>query len=203
MPWNLVLIANIALPLKGESNNILGSSDYSSEPNAITSDEIRLLENLTSDLSFGIITLRNRAERKRMETEIKEADERFRLVFDNVFDGISIYSEDQTPLRETIECNARYANIRPHREELLEIGNLQGFMIPLEDTTNNNRLKSLENGTAYEGYSSWIRPDGKENAVEYIGMPITWRGKTYTIGIERDITERKLAEKKMKKYRRN
>ena len=195
--------SNIALPLKGESNNIFGALQiYSSEPNAITSDEIRLLENLTSDLSFGIITLRNRAERKRMETEIKEADERFRLVFDNVFDGISIYSEDPDPFkRKLIECNARYANMAGRtREELLEIGNLQGLMIPLEDTTNNNRLKSLENGTAYQGYSSWIRPDGKENAVEYIGMPITWRGKTYTIGIDRDITERKLAEKKMEKY---
>lgn len=106
VPWResaleFGFISNIALPLKGESNNIFGALQiYSSEPNAITSDEIRLLENLTSDLSFGIITLRNRAERKRMETEIKEADERFRLVFDNVFDGISIYSEVQTPLRE-------------------------------------------------------------------------------------------------------
>jgi signal transduction histidine kinase len=73
-------------------------------------------------------------------------------------------------------------------------------MVPLEDTTNKNRLESLNKGTVYQGYSSWIRPDGKENVIEYVGMPITWRGETYTIGIDRDITERKLAEEKLEKY---
>jgi len=195
--------SSIALPLKDECGKVFGVLQiYSAEPDAITPDEIKLLDKLTSDLSFGILALRNRAERKRMELEIRESDERFKLVFNNVFDGISIFSEDPDPFkRKLIECNERYAAMAGRtRDELLQIGNLQELMVPLDDTTNKNRLKSLEVGTAYQGYSSWIRPDGKENTVEYIGMPITWRGKTYTIGIDRDITERKLAEKKLEKY---
>ena len=31
--------------------------------------------------------------------------------------------------------------------------------------------------------------------IEFMGMPITWRGKSYSIGIDRDITERKRAER--------
>jgi PAS domain S-box-containing protein len=55
-------------------------------------------------------------------------------------------------------------------------------------------VEGIHEGTAYRGTFSWIRPDGNENIVEYVGMPVTWRGKSYTIGIDRDITERKKAE---------
>ncbi len=195
--------SSIALPLKDENEKIFGVLQiYSSEPNAITPNEIRLLGELAGDLAFGITGLRNRNERKRMETEVRESEERFRMVFDNAFDGISIYSEDPDPYkRKLVDCNERYAALAGRsREELLKFVSPQTLMVPLEDTTNKNRLESLNKGTVYQGYSSWIRPDGKENVIEYVGMPITWRGETYTIGIDRDITERKLAEEKLEKY---
>jgi PAS domain S-box-containing protein len=58
----------IALPLKGENANPFGVLNiHSTEPNAFTQDEIRLLEQLAGDLSFGIASLRGRAERRRAE----------------------------------------------------------------------------------------------------------------------------------------
>jgi len=60
----------VALPLKDESNNIFGIlSIYSAEPTAFTPDEIRLMEELAGDLAFGIMVLRTRSERKRIEEE--------------------------------------------------------------------------------------------------------------------------------------
>jgi PAS domain S-box-containing protein len=60
--------SGIALPLKDEDARVFGVLlIYSSEPHAITSDEIRLMEELAGDLAFGIITLRTRAERKRID----------------------------------------------------------------------------------------------------------------------------------------
>jgi len=38
------------------------------------------------------------------------------------------------------------------------------------------------------------RPDGKDNIVEYTGVPIEMRGKKYTIGIDRDVTRARTAE---------
>jgi len=60
--------SNIALPLKDERAYTFGTlSIYSTEPNAFTSDEIHLLEQLSADLAFGITTLRARAEHRRNE----------------------------------------------------------------------------------------------------------------------------------------
>jgi GAF domain-containing protein len=59
----------ISLPLKDETANTFGAlSIYSSEPNAFTSDERRLLEELSANLAFGITALRGRIERKRAES---------------------------------------------------------------------------------------------------------------------------------------
>ncbi len=55
----------IALPLKNGSATAFGNLNiYASEPYAFTADEIRLLEELTGDLAFGIRVLRAHAERK-------------------------------------------------------------------------------------------------------------------------------------------
>ena len=147
--------------------------------------------------------MRDITTRKRMEAEIRESQERFQMVFENVFDGISIFSEDtDSSKRKLVECNERYAVMagRP-REELLRLGSTEGFYkLILEDTDSTNRLESLESETAYQGSFSWIRPDGKENIIEYVAKPITWRGMAYSIGIDRDITERKLAKEKLEKY---
>jgi PAS domain S-box-containing protein len=144
---------------------------------------------------------RDITERKRMEEEARESEDKFRMVFENVFDGICLYKEDPDPnKRELVECNERYAMMAGRsREELLKLGSTQGLQITLEDKANYNRLESLAKEISYRGSFSWIRPDGKENYIEYVGRPITWGGKAYSIGIDRDITERKRAEKELRK----
>jgi PAS domain S-box-containing protein len=71
--------SSVALPLKDESGNAFGVLNiYSSEPNTFTPDEIRLMEELSGDLAFGIVALRTRAERKRAESQKVEALEAMR-----------------------------------------------------------------------------------------------------------------------------
>jgi PAS domain S-box-containing protein len=195
----------VALPLKDENANVFGALQiYSHESNAITQDEIRLLDELANDLAFGINTIRIRAEHKRMEEEVRESEARFRMVFENVFDGICLVFEDPDPLkRKIVDCNERYSIMAGRsREELLKLDSLEGIQIELEDKANNNRLESLGSGTALRGTFSWLRPDGKENIIEYVCKPVTWRGMKYSIGIDRDITERKQTENKLRKLSR-
>jgi PAS domain S-box-containing protein len=140
-------------------------------------------------------------QRKLADEAIRESEDRFRMVFENVFDGISIHNEDPDPFkRELIDCNEQYAALAGRsREELLKLGNTKTLQTTLEDTANSVRLRSLSSKTAYQGSYSWNRPDGKANIIEHVGVPITWRGKSYSIGIDRDITERKQTEESLKK----
>ena len=74
--------------------------------------------------SFAMIT--DITERKRVDDAIRESEERFRMVFENIFDGISIYIEDPDPAkRRLVECNN---GTQPWpartREELLTLGNM-------------------------------------------------------------------------------
>ena len=62
--------SSIGLALKDEDAHVFAVvTIYSSERDAFTPDEIRLLEQLAGDLGYGIAALRTRAERKRAEEE--------------------------------------------------------------------------------------------------------------------------------------
>ncbi len=62
----------IFIPLKNGSANVFGLlSVYSAQPNTFTPDEFRLLEDLASDLAFGVTAMRDRIERNRAEAEVR------------------------------------------------------------------------------------------------------------------------------------
>ena len=87
----------IGLPLKDEKANVFGVLlIYSMEVNSFTPDELRLLEELASDLAFGIGVLRTRAERKRVEEEIKNAQKLSESIIRNSPVGILSTGMDGT-----------------------------------------------------------------------------------------------------------
>ena len=63
-------------------------------------------------------------EQRALEETLRESEEKFRLVFEHAFDGISIIEEadDRTESR-LVECNPRYAEMAGRsRKELLDLG---------------------------------------------------------------------------------
>jgi PAS domain S-box-containing protein len=139
----------------------------------------------------------------KMKEELRESAEKFRLVFENAFDGISIFEEVEDPEdpenRRLVDCNARYAELAGRsREELLQIGRVGTLSKPLTPSN----YQSIVAGVSFHGMFSWIRPDGKDNVIEYTATPIVIQGKKYTIGIDRDVTARKRTEETLR-YARN
>jgi len=64
--------AGVALPLKDEAGGVFGALNiYADERDAFTAEEVRLLERLAADLAFGILVLRQREARKRMEAVLQ------------------------------------------------------------------------------------------------------------------------------------
>jgi len=164
---------------------------------------VSVVRNNDGSLLYYLGMIENITERKRVEDAARESEEKFRMIFENVFDGISIYTEDPDPLkRKLIECNDRYAAMSGRkREELFQYSNTKELQITLEEKANFNRIESLARGEAYRGSFSWIRPDGKDNIIEYVGVPVTWHGRSFSIGIDRDITERMRAEEESRETR--
>ncbi len=81
-PWREAALqrgyrSSISLPLKDETANVFGVFNiYSTEPNAFTQDEIRLLEELAEDMAFGIKVLRTRIERQQGEEALRSSQQR-------------------------------------------------------------------------------------------------------------------------------
>ncbi|MCD6291793.1 MAG: PAS domain S-box protein [Anaerolineae bacterium] len=147
---------------------------------------------------MGVITgavaiFRDISDRKRVERTLRESEKKFRLVFENAFEGINLYEEDlEHGTRRLIDCNERYAEMAGRsREELLEMGDVSslqrkvGPVVPDEDN-----LTLRRKHIPYRGLISWIRPDGKENIIEYTAVPVEMDGRPFTIGLDRDITDR-------------
>jgi PAS domain S-box-containing protein len=94
IPWREMALqhgyrSSIALPLKDASAHTFGVLNiYSPESNAFTADETRLLEELSDNLAFGIMVLRDRTERKRAEERLQESEQRLRLTLEAAQIGI-------------------------------------------------------------------------------------------------------------------
>jgi len=87
--------SSIALPLKDELEKTFGVLNiYSTEPNAFTADEMRLLEELSGDLAFGITALRTRGERKRAEGALRKSEEHLKLEVARMPVGYILWDKD-------------------------------------------------------------------------------------------------------------
>ncbi len=147
---------------------------------------------------IGILgTYEDITEGKQMEEAVRESAEKFRLIFEYAFDGISIFEENPDPdRRRLVECNGHYAEMAGRsRQELLSIGHTRD----MARTLSKDNTQSIEETVAFRGAFTWIRPDGKDNIIEYTAVPIKMQGKTFTIGIDRDVTEQRHAEAEREK----
>jgi len=153
----------IALPLKDENTNVFGALNiYSAKPNAFTPEEIRLLDELSGDLAYGIITLRTRAERNRVEEALQKSEERFRVTLDNLLEGCQIISFDWRYLyvNETVAKHGRRTKMELLGHTMMEvypgIENTDMFRI-LQRSMNERTSAHIENEFTYpDGSTEWF-----------------------------------------------
>lgn len=134
---------------------------------------------------------------------LADREAQMRLIFDYAYDGVSLYEEFPGAVeRRLIGCNDRYAEMAGRsKEELLSIGNTLLIQRDLEpDVDSRVFLPAGRDHEAYRGLFSWIRPDGKENVIEYTAGRINLNGRVLVVGLDRDITERLQTQKMLKMY---
>jgi PAS domain S-box-containing protein len=168
-PWREAALkrgyaSSIVLPLISGKRAFGALNIYAKEPDGFSDAEEKLLVELASDLSFGIVTLRLRHSNARAVEALRLSEERYRGLFDNMTEGFALH--EIICDAHGIPCDYRFLEINQSFERLTglkrdqTIGKLATEVLP-----------GLE--------SFWIDTYGK---VALTGQPIQLDNYTETLG---------------------
>ncbi len=134
--------------------------------------------------------------RQQAEQALRESQTMLQLIFDHVFDGISVYEEDlEHGTRRLIDCNNRYAELAGRsKEELLARGDTLDIQVSIDNIEPHADFIRRFDQDMYMGRFSWMRPDGQENIIEYAAVPRRFGERLIVIGVDHDITAQVKAE---------
>jgi PAS domain S-box-containing protein len=192
--------SGIALPMKSTDGVVQGAlMIYSSEKEAFTLEEVRMLEELAGDLAFGIASLRIRDEKIVALDALQKSEAHFHSLFDRVNDGV---------YRSTHE--GRFVDINPamvemfgysSKQEMMEIDiRKELYFAPeerdaldvtiIQDETDVFRMRRKD------GSEIWVEDNGHYEKDD--------QGNTlFHEGILRDVTKRKKVEEELIKAKEN
>jgi PAS domain S-box-containing protein len=130
--------------------------------------------------------------RKKIERELRESEERFRMITENTNDFISLIDEEDKFL---------YANPTFTKVLGFEQSQLEGKMSPYDLIHPSDRDKLDERSNQSVVELRYRRTDGEYIWLERSSLKVNYHEKRVTVGISRDITERKKIEgEKIKLY---
>ncbi|MBN1584228.1 MAG: response regulator [Anaerolineae bacterium] len=169
-----------------------------SQKHAVDDGELQIL---TALIDLAAVELENVRlyEQAQIEIERRTNTQKERnLIFENVYDGLSIHQKIPGQRRVLLDCNERYAEMAGRsKQELFQIVDMNLIQKPIENAGPSweQNLETLKVAEPFFGLFTWIRPDGKENLIEYTAVPIEVGEEILVVGIDRDITERERAAK--------
>ncbi|MDD5028186.1 MAG: PAS domain S-box protein [Rhodoferax sp.] len=197
--------SNLALPLKDESAKTFGTlAIYSTTPNAFTPDEMRLLEELAGDLSFGIVALRTRAERKQAEEALQASEVRYSSLFRILSSGVVVTDDagqivDANPAAEHILGLTRSEAVeRTFDSPAWSIVRPDGTPMPADEYAS---VRAMHEGRTVDNVEMGIlQPDGTLRWLLTAASPVLAKRLGVCI-IFTDITERKREQTELERYR--
>ena len=211
-PWHEAAIQRgyksiIALPLISESQALGVLEIYSVDTDAFDTNEVEILKELAGDLAFGIAALRIRAKRDQAEVELRKSEERYRLVIENTAHSITIFDLNLKPteyIAPSILKRRGYTvqealtqtldqMMTPDSPQLASKLFAEQMVLESSPTADPARTVLME----LEEYCK----DGSTIWVEIVASFLRDNNfkPTAILTVARDITERKLAEAKLKR----
>ncbi|MCX6750948.1 MAG: PAS domain S-box protein, partial [Candidatus Pacearchaeota archaeon] len=152
------------------------------------------IRNRAGDIYAVLILASDITERKQAEDKLKDSEEYLKILFDYAPDAYYISDLEGN----FVDCNKEAERLTGYKKEeligknFLKLKMLFPVDIPKEAKLFTKELSELPTGT---GELVLNRKDNTKVTVEISAYPVKIKGKTFILGIARDITERKKAEK--------
>jgi PAS domain S-box-containing protein len=186
----------ISMPLLDGAKNAFGVMNiYSSEKNAFTDSEIRLLNELSEDLAFGVSSLRLQNTHKLIEETLFESEEKYRNLVETSMDAIYI---NQGKIITYLNPAALKLFGAKNPEQI--IGKTPFDIIhPDYHDLVKNRIKILVNDRIPASIleEKVVQLNGNIIDVEVAASPFSFKGEQVIQVVMRDISERKRFEKSL------
>ncbi len=143
-----------------------------------------------------VSVMRDITERKQAEEALKRSEEKYRLVVENLKEGIVVGQEGKLRFVNPAVCKITGYS----EEELLQISWIDLIYPEDRQLTITNHTRRLEGQDVPDTYLMRIIDKyGRTHWLENSGVVIEWDGKPATLNFLTDVTERKLAEDEFKR----
>ncbi len=150
-------------------------------------------------LFAGIATLSNISELKKFENELSKSDTLFKAIYNGVMDGILLAEMETAKL---FMGNKRIMEMLEYTEKELQRLNVSDIHPQKDLPYVQEQFKKLSNGEITLARDVPVeRKDKSTFYVDISASPVVLNGKKYLIGIFRDVTGRRLAEKALREER--
>jgi PAS domain S-box-containing protein len=196
-PWRTDAIkhglgSSIALPLIAGDRPIGSLNIYARERHAFKREEVDLLMQLARNLSYGIVTLRARAEQQETEEKIRRNEELFRLITDNVEDLIAIIDLEG----RRVYNSPSYARILGDPERLKGTDSVAEIHADDREKIRQILQETVTTGMGRRSEYRFVAADGSIRFIESQGTVIRDASGSVSsvLVVSRDVTARKAAE---------
>jgi PAS domain S-box-containing protein len=178
--------SSVALPLVVFDQVTGVLNIYASEPDAFDADEMRLLDDLARNVSYGLAALRTELRRRRTERELKESEERYRALVELSPDAILAHADSVVV----------FANAAAQRVFRVTSGDsLIGR--PVLDLVHPDHRQSAQERMMAQTVPTQLveerllRLDGEDFYAEVVITELTLHGERTRLVVIRDVTERR------------
>jgi PAS domain S-box-containing protein len=192
--------SSVALPFVYNEKAFGCLTIYSREANVFSEEEVKLLSELTSDLSNGIMLLRMRAVNEQTQKALQVSEEKYRQIVETAEEGIWLAKPNGT----TLFVNQKMVDILGYKsKEMLGKSGLE-FMEKDQEQTILETRKLLDSNFRTQLECKFIRKDGNVVWTLANTAPIFNEQGVHVanIAMHTDITKRKEAEDTLVKARK-
>ncbi len=191
--------AMAALPLR-IGDKIVGVFNlYGHEPGFFTGDELRLLDELSLDISFALDVHERETIRQRTEEALHASEERFRQIAENIQEVFWISDPDRS---EMLYISPAYADIwgRPCESLYRDASAWIETIFPEDRDRVREAARTKQALGTYDEQFRILRPDGALRWIRARAVPVRNRaGEIYRIvGVATDITHQRQLEEEFR-----